>query len=284
MIERHQSCSDGVICLRIIAHDIEGGREETSDIRRVSSISDADDVSVSLDTVGVVREISRIVGWFGVDLVIQHIDAVATSVSGVGVPFDTGEMRGIIEVPSLAVVLLCVSQIVLDPRLVIGGFVMLKERGFRRGSVFTAVRLGIVIGLIVCGGAVLAGGLTRRVMVTGTIRNHDENFLGDVFVRAIEFYLLSGGDIHVGDLQFGVFSKKRQKLKYVGKVSTHTPGTLSVIPLGVLNHLAKLTLLKPIFHSERVDNVYSKHTNTPPSRRAYPLQFPDHGIIVERSR
>ena len=31
---------------------------------------------------------------------------------------------------------------------------------------------------------------------------------------------------HEGDLQFGVFRKKGQQLKYVGKESTHTPGTL----------------------------------------------------------
>ena len=33
-----------------------------------------------------------------------------------------------------------------------------------------------------------------------------------------------------GDLQFGVFSKKGQKLEYVGKESTHTPSTLRAIP------------------------------------------------------
>ena len=33
-----------------------------------------------------------------------------------------------------------------------------------------------------------------------------------------------------GDLQFGVFRKKVQQLKYVGKDITHTPGTLCAIP------------------------------------------------------
>ena len=46
-----------------------------------------------------------------------------------------------------------------------------------------------------------------------------------------------------GDLQFGVFRKKGQQLKYVRNGSTHTPGTLHKIPSGVLkppykNHLA----------------------------------------------
>ena len=40
-----------------------------------------------------------------------------------------------------------------------------------------------------------------------------------------------------GDLQFGVFRKNGQQLKYVGKESTHTPGTIRAIPLGVLNCL-----------------------------------------------
>ena len=52
-----------------------------------------------------------------------------------------------------------------------------------------------------------------------------------------------------GDLQFGVFSKKVQQLKYVGEESTHTPGTLRAIPSGVLNRLAKLTSIKPSIHS-----------------------------------
>ena len=44
-----------------------------------------------------------------------------------------------------------------------------------------------------------------------------------------------------GDLQFILFRKRGQKLKYVGKESTHTPGNLRAIFSGVLNRLAKLT-------------------------------------------
>ena len=43
------------------------------------------------------------------------------------------------------------------------------------------------------------------------------------------------------DLQFGVFRKKGQQLKYVVKESTHTPGTLRAFPSTVRNRLAKLT-------------------------------------------
>ena len=64
-----------------------------------------------------------------------------------------------------------------------------------------------------------------------------------------------------GGLKFGIFGKKGQQLKYIGKWNTHTPGTLLVIPSGVLNCLAKLTSLKPNFHSKRVYSIYPDHTN-----------------------
>ena len=52
-----------------------------------------------------------------------------------------------------------------------------------------------------------------------------------------------------GDLQFGVFRKNGQQLKYVGKDINHTPSTLRAIPLGVLNGLAKLASIKPSIYS-----------------------------------
>ena len=64
-----------------------------------------------------------------------------------------------------------------------------------------------------------------------------------------------------GDLQFRVFRKKGQQLKYVGQESTHTPGTLRAIPSGVLNHLAKLTSINPSIHSEALDKIYHNHAN-----------------------
>ena len=48
-------------------------------------------------------------------------------------------------------------------------------------------------------------------------------------------------------------------LHYVGKVSTHAPGTLHTIPSGVLNCLAKLTSRKPNFYSKFVDSVQPDH-------------------------
>ena len=47
------------------------------------------------------------------------------------------------------------------------------------------------------------------------------------------------------DLQFGVFRKKGQQLEYVGKGSTHTPGTIRVIPSRVLNHIGWSLLRSP---------------------------------------
>ena len=65
-----------------------------------------------------------------------------------------------------------------------------------------------------------------------------------------------------GDLKFRVFKKWGQKLKYVGKESTHTPGTLHAIPSGVLNRLSKITPWKPSIHSEGVAKIYPDNTNT----------------------
>ena len=64
-----------------------------------------------------------------------------------------------------------------------------------------------------------------------------------------------------GDLQFGVFSKKGQQLKYSGQESTHTTGTLRAIPSGVLNRLAKLNSRNPSIHAEAADKIYPDHAN-----------------------
>ena len=64
-----------------------------------------------------------------------------------------------------------------------------------------------------------------------------------------------------GDLKFGVFREKGQQLKYVGKESTHTPGTLLVIPSGVLKRLSELTSRNPSIHAEAVDKIYPVHSN-----------------------
>ena len=52
-----------------------------------------------------------------------------------------------------------------------------------------------------------------------------------------------------GNLQFGVFRKNGQKLKYVGKEITRISGTLNAIPSGVLNCLSKLTSRTPSLNS-----------------------------------
>ena len=64
-----------------------------------------------------------------------------------------------------------------------------------------------------------------------------------------------------GDLKISVFRKKGQQLKYSGKGSTHTPGTLREISLGFLYRLAKTTPQKTSLHSEGVEKVYPDHAN-----------------------
>ena len=58
-----------------------------------------------------------------------------------------------------------------------------------------------------------------------------------------------------GDLKFGLFRKKGHQLKFVGKESTYTLGTLRAIPSGVLNRLAKIISRKPSIHAEAVDKI-----------------------------
>ena len=77
-----------------------------------------------------------------------------------------------------------------------------------------------------------------------------------------------------GDLQFGVFRKTGQQLKKFGQESTHTPVTLRAIPSGVLNHLAKLTLINPSIRSEVVDKIYPDHANALRKAGLAPPNFP----------
>ena len=82
-----------------------------------------------------------------------------------------------------------------------------------------------------------------------------------------------------GELNFSVFRKLGQQLKYVGKESNHTPGTLRAIPSGVFNRLAKLTSLKPSLHSEGVDKFYPDHANALRKAGLAPPYFPTMGDL-----
>ena len=82
-----------------------------------------------------------------------------------------------------------------------------------------------------------------------------------------------------GDLQFGVFIKKGQQLKYVGKESTHTPGTLRAIPSGVFNRLVKLTSRKPSIRAAAVDSIFSAHANALRKAGLAPSVFPTMGEL-----
>ena len=77
-----------------------------------------------------------------------------------------------------------------------------------------------------------------------------------------------------GDLQFGLFRKRGHQLKYVGKDSTHTPGTPGAIPSGVLNRLDKLTSRNPSIPAEAVDKIYSDQMNAFRKAGLAPPVFP----------
>ena len=82
-----------------------------------------------------------------------------------------------------------------------------------------------------------------------------------------------------GDLQFVLFRKKGQQLKYVGQESTHTPGTLRAIPSRVLKRLAKLTSRNPSIHAEAVDKIYPAHVNALRKAGLAPPVFPTMGEL-----
>ena len=82
-----------------------------------------------------------------------------------------------------------------------------------------------------------------------------------------------------GGLQFGVFRKKGQQLKYVGTESTHTPNTLRAIPSGVFNRLAKLTSSKPSIRVSAVDTIYPAHANALLKAGLAPPVFPTMGEL-----
>ena len=82
-----------------------------------------------------------------------------------------------------------------------------------------------------------------------------------------------------GNLQFGVFRKKGQQLKYVKKQFTHTPGTLPTIPSEVLKRLAKLTSRTPSLHSEGVEICFPDHTNALCKAGLSPPNLPTMGDL-----
>ena len=84
-----------------------------------------------------------------------------------------------------------------------------------------------------------------------------------------------------GDLHFRVFRKKGPQLKYFGKQSTHTPGTLRTIPSGFFNRLAKLTSRKPSIRAAAVDTIYPAHANALRKAGLAPPVFPTMGELWE---
>ena len=68
-------------------------------------------------------------------------------------------------------------------------------------------------------------------------------------------------------------------MKYVGKESTRTPGTLYAIPSGVLSSLAKLVSRKPSTLSEGVDKIYPNHANALRKAGLAPSNFPTMGDL-----
>ena len=76
------------------------------------------------------------------------------------------------------------------------------------------------------------------------------------------------------NLNFSVYRKENQVLKYLEKGSCHTKATFEAIPSGVFNRLAKLTSKPNTNGKLRIDEVYPDHTNTLKNAGLFSKTFP----------
>ena len=63
-----------------------------------------------------------------------------------------------------------------------------------------------------------------------------------------------------GELEYQVYQKSNQKLKYLNKVSTHTNAMLNAIPSGIFNRLSKLTPRTNKNAQMKIDGRYQGHS------------------------
>ena len=62
-----------------------------------------------------------------------------------------------------------------------------------------------------------------------------------------------------GSLQFSVFCKPNQQLKYLSSCSTHSTATFKAIPHGVALRLAQLTTIDESNEDKSISDLYSSH-------------------------
>lgn len=85
---------------------------------------------------------------------------------------------------------------------------------------------------------------------------------GETLTTTSDSFPFLGMNLHWdegGDLCFEVCNKPGQRIKHVGKDSTHTPATLATAPKEVLKRLARLTSNPPHLRHKMMDQIHPEH-------------------------
>ena len=77
-----------------------------------------------------------------------------------------------------------------------------------------------------------------------------------------------------GRLEYSVYSKPNQQIKYLHKSSNHTNACKKAIPKGVFLRLSKLTSSTPLNQDQRLDTLYPAHTAALNKAELAPSTFP----------
>ena len=77
-----------------------------------------------------------------------------------------------------------------------------------------------------------------------------------------------------GRLEFAVYSKPKQQIKYLHKYSNHTNSCKKEIPKGFFGHLAKITTSTHLNHNSRLDKLYPAHAAALKKAGLAPPKFP----------
>ena len=86
-----------------------------------------------------------------------------------------------------------------------------------------------------------------------------------------------------GELEYQVYRKSNQKLKYLNKVSTHTNATLNAIPSGIFNRLSKLTPRTNKNAQMKIDGRFQGHSKALSKARMAPKLFPTFKEIWKKA-
>jgi hypothetical protein len=87
-----------------------------------------------------------------------------------------------------------------------------------------------------------------------------------------------------GDLQFGVYLKPGQQLKYLNNVSSHPPHRVKAITKGVFGHLASLSLLTDKSKYKSIKDLYPRHFEALNLAGLAPKYVPTRQEILELNK